>query len=132
MFVAFLSGFTAIVASPIKNSEVVECIALHVNEENALEGAWMFAVKGAAKSYAEGQLIIAKVKGEFVVKLNAEAGSLYAENIVVNNNEISFEIVINKEKVFFSLSAANNKISGTSSSASKTFKVEGVKEVLLQ
>ena len=132
VFVAFLSGFTTIIASPIINSEATECAVLNVNIEDSLEGAWLLNVKGASKSYAEGQLIIAKVKGEYVVKLNAEVGSLYAENIVVNNDEISFQIVINKEKVSFSLSVANHRISGTSNSSSGSYKVEGVKEVLLQ
>lgn len=94
-----------------------------------LIGGWEYTVDGAPEGYASGLLMIVKTGDIYKVQVQLVGGALNGTDIVVKGNNITFKLMVEGESVSVSLSAKGSQISGTSTSSSGTYNVEGVKSI---
>lgn len=94
-----------------------------------LVGGWEYTAAGAPEGYDSGLLMIVKTGDVYKVQVQLAAGALNATDIVVKGNDITFKLNVEGESVSVSLSAKGGQISGTSTSASGTYSITGVKSI---
>ena len=100
---------------------------IEVNTADDLIGAWSYTVENVDFQYSTGVLLITKEEGKYIVQVQLSAGNIPGEEIEVNDNNISFAVYIEGQKVSVSLIADGNKIKGESSSTDGVYKIEGTK-----
>lgn len=94
-----------------------------------LVGGWEYTAEGAPEGYDSGLLMIVKAGDAYKVQVQLAAGALNGTDIVVKGNDITFKLNVEGESVSVSLSAKGSQISGTSTSASGTYTIKGVKSI---
>jgi len=101
--------------------------SIEVNTVDDLIGAWNYTVENVDYQYSTGVLLITKEEGKYNVQVQLSAGNIIGEEIEVNDNNISFAVYIEGQKVSVSLIADGDKIKGESSSSEGVYKIEGTK-----
>jgi len=101
--------------------------SIEVNTVDDLIGAWNYTVENVDYQYSTGVLLITKEEGKYNVQVQLSAGNITGEEIEVNDNNISFAVYIEGQKVSVSLIADGDKIKGESSSSEGVYKIEGTK-----
>ena len=100
---------------------------IEVNTADDLIGAWSYTVENVDFQYSTGVLLITKEEGKYNVQVQLSAGNIPGEEIEVNDNNISFAVYIEGQKVSVSLIADGDRIKGESSSTDGVYKIEGTK-----
>ena len=119
---AFLLSATTVMSNIGFGEDEIE-----VNTADDLIGAWSYTVENVDYQYSTGVLLITKEEGKYSVQVQLSAGNIPGEDIVVNDNKISFAVYIEGQKVSVSLKADGDKIEGESSSSDGVYKIEGTK-----
>lgn len=94
-----------------------------------LVGGWEYTAEGAPQGYESGLLMIVKTGDVYKVQVQLAGGAMNGTDVVVKGNDITFKLNIEGESVSVSLSAKGSQISGTSTSASGTYTIKGVKSI---
>lgn len=100
-----------------------------ISTKDHLVGGWEYTAAGAPEGYDSGLLMIVKSGDLYKVQVQLAAGALNGTDIVVKGNDITFKLNVEGESVSVSLSAKGSQISGTSTSASGTYTIKGVKSI---
>ncbi len=95
--------------------------------EEELLGYWNYTVANAPYEYSKGDLLINKEQEGFTVKIIVGAGSINAESVVVQGNEINFKVYVEGSLVSVTLKAESETISGTAVTPEGTMQIKGVK-----
>jgi len=122
IIMALLLSTSTVVPNNSKGEDLIE-----INTADDLIGAWSYTVENVDFQYSTGVLIISKEEGKYNVQVQLSAGIIPGEDIVVNDNKISFAVYIEGQKVSVSLVADGDKIEGESSSSDGVYKIEGTK-----
>jgi hypothetical protein len=120
--VAFLLSATTVMSNIGFGEDIIE-----VNTADDLIGAWSYTVENVDYQYSTGILLITKEEGIYNVQVQLSDGNISGEEIEVNDNNISFAVYIEGQKVSVSLMADGDKIKGESSSSEGVYKIEGTK-----
>ena len=119
---AFLLSATTVMSNIGFGEDIIE-----VNTADDLIGAWSYTVENVDYQYSTGILLITKEEGIYNVQVQLSDGNISGEEIEVNDNNISFAVYIEGQKVSVSLIADGDKIKGESSSSEGVYKIEGTK-----
>ena len=95
--------------------------------EEELLGYWNYTVANAPYEYSKGDLLINKEQEGFTVKIILGAGSINAESVVVQGNEINFKVYVEGSLVSVTLKAESETIFGTAVTPEGTMQIKGVK-----
>ena len=101
--------------------------SIEVSTADDLIGAWQYTVENVDYQYSTGVLLITKEEGKYSVQVQLSAGNIPGEEIEVKENNISFAVYIEGQKVSVSLMVDGDKIKGESSSSEGVYKIEGTK-----
>ncbi len=97
---------------------------------DALIGGWQYTVEGAPEGYGKGLLMIVNQNGVYKAQVQINNQTVLADNVVVKGNKITFNVLLDDEKVVVALQAKGSKLSGTSTSPSKgVLNITGVKTI---
>ena len=121
----------AFVAMPLhaaNNVQISNSETISISKDN-LVGGWEYTADGAPEGYASGLLMIVKAGDMYKVQVQLAGGAMNGTDIVVKGNDISFKLLIEGESVSVALSAKGSKISGTSTSSSGSYNIQGVKSI---
>ncbi|NHF57983.1 hypothetical protein FK220_001435 [Flavobacteriaceae bacterium TP-CH-4] len=92
-----------------------------------LVGGWAYTVQGAPAGYEKGFLLIVKEGKGYKAQIQVGGGTLMAENISVKKNTMTFDVMVEGQKVAVVLTANGSKLTGTSTSAEGVFQISGEK-----
>ena len=122
MAFAFMVAPQEIVANSVTSDISV------VTKDN-LVGGWEYTAAGAPEGYDAGLLMIVKAGDSYKVQVQLAGGAMNGTDVVVKGNDITFKLMVEGESVSVSLSAKGSEISGTSTSATGTYNIKGVKSI---
>lgn len=94
-----------------------------------LLGYWNYSVPNAPYEYSKGDLLIDKEKDDFTVKIILPAGSMNAQNVVVQGNKINFKVYVEGSLVTVALEAQGDTISGVAETQEGPLQIKGTKGV---
>jgi len=126
-FFVLSSSISAALKVQPKNEKIVHNTIWFGEDE--LVGYWNYSVPNAPYEYSKGDLLINKEKDSFTVKIILPAGSMNAENVVVQGNEITFEVYVEGALVTVALEAQGDTISGFAETPEGTLQIKGTKGV---
>jgi hypothetical protein len=126
-FFVFSSSISAALKVQHKNEKIVHHTIWFGEEE--LVGYWNYSVPNAPYEYSKGDLLINKEKDSFTVKIMLPAGSMNAENVVVQDNKITFKVYVEGSLVIVALEAQGDTISGVAETPEGTLQIKGTKGV---
>ncbi len=91
-----------------------------------VEGRWKYKVQNVDPQYQEGILYIAKESGVYSVNIIVNGGgSMPAEEVEVNNNEVKFVVYVEEDRVPIKLVVEGDSFTGTGSSSQGSFTLTG-------
>ncbi len=129
-FFVFNLSIHAAIKPPHKNASIIKG-SLWLGEKDLI-GYWNYTVANAPYEYSKGNLLINKEQDGFAVKIILAAGSINAEGVVVQGNEISFKVYVEGSLVTVTLKAESDAISGIAVTSEGTLQIKGVKGVIPQ
>lgn len=116
--------------------------ALHVQEKNEkfkyetlrldeeeLLGYWNYTVPNAPYEYSKGAMLINKEKDTYTVTIILPAGSMNAQNVVVQGNKVNFKVYVEGSLVSVALEAQGDTISGVAETPEGSLQIKGTKGV---
>lgn len=129
-FFVFNLSMSAALKPQHKNANIIK-ESIWFGEEELL-GYWNYTVANAPYEYSKGDLLINKEQEGFTVKIILGAGSINAESVVVQGNEINFKVYVEGSLVSVTLKAESETISGIAVTPEGTMQIKGVKGVIPQ
>ena len=121
-----------IIVSSVMILTVVLMSSFAVNEviddsKNAL-GTWEYSVPDAPYEYQQGELIIEKKDGKLTGHMMMDGYKTTIEDVVAKNNNLTFYLYVESEKVTFDLDFENKTFSGSVSYSEGELKISGKKK----
>ena len=118
---AIFIGSTSVLANSSKEETDI-IISIPADE---ITGAWEYTVENVPIEYSKGVLMISKENKEYSIKIQLDAGTLDAENVLVKDKTITFSVYVEGSKVSVTLKVDGDSIAGESSSYDGNFAIEG-------
>lgn len=124
-FLVFSTSMSAVLKVQHKNEKIVHNTFWFGEEE--LVGYWNYSVPNAPYEYSKGDLLIDKENDGFTVKIILPAGSMNAQNVVVQGNKINFKVYVEGSLVTVALEAQGDTISGVAETPEGSLQIKGIK-----
>jgi hypothetical protein len=128
LFVALLSLSAASAMAIVQNTTDTTSLLIADN----LVGGWSYTVEGAPEGYKKGLLIIVKEGDGYKVQVQIGGGTLLGENVKVNGNTITFDVMVEGGRVSVNLTAKGDTISGKSTSSEGSYSINGEKTLSME
>lgn len=93
--------------------------------KNDILGVWDYTAENVPYEYSKGIISITKVGKENKVKVTIGEISMDGENVVINKNEVRFQVFVEGQTVDVNLSANGNDLSGQGSTVDGIFSLSG-------
>lgn len=100
--------------------------------EDKLVGGWSYTVEGAPGGYENGLLVIVKEDDNYKVQVQIGSGNVLGENVKVNGNTISFDVMVEGARVAVTLTAKGDTITGKSTSSEGSYAIKGEKTLSME
>lgn len=88
-------------------------------------GVWDYTALDVPYEYSKGIIYITKEGKDHKVKVTIGESSLDGENVVVDKNEVRFQVYVEGQTVDINLSAKGNDLSGQGSTSDGIFSLSG-------
>lgn len=100
--------------------------------QDNLVGGWSYTVEGAPEGYQKGLLVIVKEGDNYKVQVQIGGGTLLGENVKVNGNTITFDVMVEGGRVSVNLTAKGDTITGKSTSSEGSYSINGEKTLSME
>lgn len=93
--------------------------------KNDILGVWEYMAENVPYEYSKGIISITKVGKENKVKVTIGEFSMDGTNVIINKNEVRFQVFVEGQTVDVNLSANGNDLSGQGSTMDGAFLLSG-------
>jgi len=93
--------------------------------KNDILGVWEYMAENVPYEYSKGIISITKVGKENKVKVTIGEFSMDGTNVIINKNEVRFQVFVEGQTVDVNLSANGNDLSGQGSTMDGVFLLSG-------
>ncbi len=124
---AILFSMTSIGATAftsMTNDSELKCLPVI---KDSFLGGWAYTVQGAPEGYEKGFLLILKEDKTYKAQIQVGGSTFLAENIMVKKNTMTFDVMIEGQKVAVQLMVKGSKLTGTTTSNEGVFQITGEK-----
>jgi hypothetical protein len=121
LFISFSSIANTLEIGPKETSTKSEWI------KNDILGVWDYTAEDVPYEYSKGIIYITKEGKDFMVKVAIGESSIDGENVVIDKNEVRFQVYVEGQTVDINLSAKGNDLTGQGSTMDGIFSLSGKK-----
>lgn len=121
LFISFSSIAITLEIGPKETSTKSEWI------KNDILGVWDYTAEDVPYEYSKGIIYITKEGKDFMVKVAISESSIDGENVVIDKNEVRFQVYVEGQTVDINLSAKGNDLTGQGSTMDGIFSLSGKK-----
>ncbi len=121
LFISFSSKANTLEIGPKETSTKSEWI------KNDILGVWDYTAEDVPYEYSKGIIYITKEGKDFMVKVAIGESSIDGENVVIDKNEVRFQVYVEGQTVDINLSAKGNDLTGQGSTMDGIFSLSGKK-----
>ncbi len=100
-----------------------------IDDSKIVIGTWEYSVPDAPYEYQEGELIIEKKDGKLTGYTMMGGYKTDIEDVVVKNNNLTFYLYVESEKVIFDLDFEKKSFAGTVSYSEGELDISGKRKV---
>ncbi len=107
------------------NPQETEIPAISEWAKSDILGVWDYSAQDVPYEYSKGIIYITKEGKDHKVKVTIGTSTMEGENVVVDKNEVRFQVYVEGQTVDINLSAKGNDLSGQGSSTEGIFSLSG-------
>ncbi|MCJ7465318.1 MAG: hypothetical protein MUO53_01320 [Maribacter sp.] len=123
----FLLFFMGMTLFSVKAADTRETKTLETAVLDNVEGRWKYNVQNVDPQYQEGVMYISKELDNFAVKIMISGGMMPTEEVKVNDNEVSFIVYVEDDRVEIKLVIDGDTFAGTGTSSQGPFTLTGTR-----